>query len=381
MFNLDLFSLVSIASYGLLVLITVAAAPKQDFAEARQRQNLAWVALGTILAYAASSPWLFLAGWTASLVPVWLDKSYGPGPKIVNAMSVVAIAFGLLAAPGQSAAFLLLVLAAIMRKGVVPFQFWIPAAFETGSLPVLSLLLNGHLGAFLVIRFAVPLFPEAAAQYLSLLGILAILTSLYGAVVALVSRKPRRTLALLCASQAAFILAGLENRNVEGITGALLHWWVVAFATATLLAVYRSIEARSTEAAGLGGYLGFGYHAPRLAVFFAVGALALIGLPGTLGFAAEDLLFHGALESHPLLGFGLPLATALNAITALRLLAMLFFGRRGIHVPSIADALPRERWALTVPVVLLVAGGVFPAVMVALRAPVAGELAALLGGR
>ncbi len=381
MFQFDLFSLVSIASYALLVLITVAAAPKQDVSAARQRQDLALVTLGTILAYVASSPWLFLAGWTASLVPVWRDKSFGLGPRAVNALSVVAIALALLVTPGRSTSFLLLLLAAIMRKGVVPFHFWIPAAFENGSLPVLSLLLNGHLGAFLVIRFAVPMFPEAAAQYLSLLGTLAILTSLYGAVVALVSRRPRRTLALLCASQAAFILAGLGNRNVEGITGALLHWWVVAFATATLITVYRSLEVRSTQTAELGGFLGFGYHAPRLAVFFAVGALALIGLPGTLGFAAEDLLFHGALESHPLLGAGLPLATALNAITALRLFAMLFMGRRGIHVPMIADALPRERWALTLPVVLLVAGGVFPAVMVALRAPVARELAGLIAGR
>lgn len=381
MFLFDLFSLVSIAYYALLMLIILAAAPRQDFSGARARQDLAWVTLGTIVAYVAASPWLFVAGWTASLVPVWRDRTYGVAAKMVNAMSVAALAIGFSVAPGQSSAFLFLLLAVIMRKGIVPFQFWIPAAFEGGSLPVLSLILNGHLGAFLVIRFAVPMFPEAAGQYLSLLGILAILTSLYGAIVALVSRKPRRTLALLCASQAAFILAGLENRNVEGITGALVHWWVVAFATATLLAVYRSLEARSSEAVEPGGYLGYGYHAPRLAVFFAVGALALIGLPGTLGFAAEDLLFHGALESHPLLGVALPLATALNAITALRLFAVLFLGRRGIHVPAIADALPRERWALSVPVALLVAGGVVPSLVVSLRSPLAGQMAALLGGR
>jgi NADH-quinone oxidoreductase subunit M len=168
---------------------------------------------------------------------------------------------------------------------------------------------------------------------------------------------------------------------VEGITGALLHWWVVAFATTGLLCVYRALEARTTEAESPQGFLGLGYHAPRLAVFFAVSALALIGLPGTLGFAAEDLLFHGSLESHPLLGVGFPLATALNAITALRLLATLFRGRCGIHVPWIPDALPRERWALTVPVVLLVAGGIGPASLVGLRTPAAEWIVGLLAGR
>jgi NADH-quinone oxidoreductase subunit M len=279
------------------------------------------------------------------------------------------------------AGFFLLVLAVALRKGLFPFHFWIPRVFEGGPLPMLGLMLNGHLGAYLMLRFVIPLFPEAAQQHLSLLGVFAITTAVFAALLALVAHGPRRILGLLCASQAAFVLAGLENRNVEGITGALLHWWVVAFATTTLLAVYRTLEARSADAALPSGFRGFGYHAPRLAVFFAVAAVALVGLPGTLGFAAEDLLFHGALDSHLLFGLGLPLATALNAMTALRILASLFFGKRGIHVAPIPDALPRERWALTIPVVLLIAGGVFPAVLIGMRAPLAREIAALLGSR
>jgi NADH-quinone oxidoreductase subunit M len=183
---------------------------------------------------------------------------------------------------------------------------------------------------------------------------------------------------LLCTSQAAFILAGLENRNVEGITGALLQWWVVAFATTGLVLIYRGLEARTTEAAAPAGLLGLGFHAPRLAVFFSLCAFALVGLPGTLGFVAEDLLFHGSLESHPLLGIGLPVATALNAITALRLFTTLFLGRRGVHTPPIPDATPRERWAFTAPVAFLIAGGLGPAVLVSLRSPSAAWIAALL---
>ena len=376
MFLFDSFALVSLAAYALIVLITLASAPASDRS---QRQSLALVTAGTALAYAAASPWVFFAGWTISVLPIWLDRSYGALARAIQLLSVLVLALALVW-QGSGTAFLLMVLAVTLRKGVFPFHFWIPSAFEKGSLPVLNLLLNGHLGAYLMIRFAVPLYPEAAAQHLSLLGVLAISTSVYGAVVALVAYKPRRVLALLCASQAAFILAGLENRNVEGITGALLHWWVVAFATTALLAVYRAVEARTTEAESPQGFLGLAFHAPRLAVFFAVAAVALVGLPGTLGFAAEDLLFHGSLESHPLLGVGLPLATALNAITALRLVATLFFGRRGIHVPPIPDAFPRERFALTLPIFLLVAGGIFPAVLVALRTPVAENVARLLAG-
>jgi NADH:ubiquinone oxidoreductase subunit 4 (subunit M) len=273
------------------------------------------------------------------------------------------------------------VIAVLLRKGILPFHYWVNGAFENPRLSLFNLTFNSHLGAFLIIRFGVPMFTDMASSTLPFLGILAILTSVYMAVLALAERRPRRILALIFTSQASFILAGLENRNVEGITGALLHWWVVAFAGTAMLSVYRAIEVRSTEVESLQGFLGLGYHAPRLAVFFAVASLTLIGLPGTLGFVAEDLLFHGSIESHPLLGIGLPLATALNAITVFRLFATLFMGRRGLQVPRIADAMPRERWPLALAIVLLVAGGIVPGVLTALRVSSAHQIATLLTDR
>jgi NADH-quinone oxidoreductase subunit M len=116
-----------------------------------------------------------------------------------------------------------------------------------------------------------------------------------------------------------------------------------------------------------------------LAVFFLVCGLALVGLPGTLGYCAEDLLFHGALASHPLLGLSLLIATALNAIHLVRLYSHLFLGRRVDEVPGIPDALPRERWALAACVVFLVAAGVLPGKLVAWRAASAERLMQAFG--
>lgn len=387
MFRLDDLALVSMAAYTLLTLITVACAPRGDLGQ-RQRASLATVFAGTLLAYAAGNSWVFLAGWCATVWPtVWGFNPSSRGPRIALGASMVALAAGLFLAAfvggpvGHTGGFLATILAVLLRKGIFPFHSWVATAFEHDSLPHLNLLLNSHLGAYLMIRFAVSLFPDLASETLSLLGGLAIFTSIYTALLAIVAARPRRILALLSISQASFILAGLENRNVEGITGALVHWWVVAFATTALLAIYRSLEARTTEVGSPTGFLGLGYHAPRLGVFFTIAVLALVGLPGTLGFVAEDLLFHGSLESHPLLGIGLPLATALNAITGLRLMATLFLGKRGLHVAAISDALPRERWALTLPVVLLVAGGLAPGIWVALRTPSAESIARALAGR
>ena len=381
MFLMDSFSMVSIAGFLLIAAITLASAPPKDIA-GKNRSAIFWLIAGTVLAYSAGSIWIFLLGWALTTVPFRTGKSSGVLFASTAALAVAAVVgtFG----EGRNAqwmAFGGMVLAALLRKGIFPFHFWVPLLFEEAPLPAANLLLNSHMGAFLMIRFGFQQYPELSAQSLAFLSVLAIFTAVYAAFLALVATRPRRILALLCISQASFILAGLENRNVEGITGALVHWSVVALATTSLLTVYRSLEVRTMEVESPAGFLGLGFHAPRLAVFFAVAALTLVGLPGTLGFAAEDLLFHGSLESHPLLGIGLPLATALNAITALRLVATLFWGKRGIHVPAIPDAMPAERWALTLPLVLLVAGGISPALFIGLRSPSAHWIAEMLGGR
>jgi NADH-quinone oxidoreductase subunit M len=389
LFNLDSFALVSIAVYTLLWVIAVAAAPRRDLLKGGLA-NLAIGLIGTWIAYASGSIWMFVAGWFISIVPTLRkDSNVGLIPKLALVVSTGTLALGaaMVSASGSETpaggtmhrvAFGAFVIAALLRKGMFPAHVWVVSAFDTGSLPGLGLLLNSHLGPYLLIRFAMPMLPINANEAMTWIGLLSLLTAVFTAVRALTEHKPRRILALLCVSQASFILAGLENRNVEGITGALVHWWVVAFATTGMIAVYRALEARSTEVESPRGFLGFAVPAPRLAVFFAICGLAVVGLPGTLGFTAEDLLFHGSLETHPWLGIALPLATALNAITVLRLFATLFLGRPVSHATPIPDARPAERWALTASVVFLVLGGIAPSLMIAMRSSAAATLASLL---
>jgi NADH-quinone oxidoreductase subunit M len=81
--------------------------------------------------------------------------------------------------------------------------------------------------------------------------------------------------------------------------------------------------------------------------------LASGGLPLTLGYYGENLLLHGILETHSQLGIVLPLVTALNAFHVLRLFARLFLGRPIQATRGLSDALPRERWALTLALLFL----------------------------
>jgi NADH-quinone oxidoreductase subunit M len=142
-----------------------------------------------------------------------------------------------------------------------------------------------------------------------------------------------------------------------------------------LFGILRLLEVRFGENLTASRHLGLAEHAPRLAVFFVVFGLALVGLPGTLSFCSQDLLIHGTLASHPLTGLLLPIATAMNAVSVFRLFTRLFLGKRRTGFTLMADALPRERWILTAGVLFVVLGGLFPNVIVAQRSAEAGEQA------
>jgi len=340
----------------------------------------------TLLAYSTENLLVLLAAWILSTIPFflrrWFQARIGrPRIALLLSSAALALAIALIAAsghaisidglkgrsPGGMTAFGLLVVAVIFRKGICPAHAWVADAVDGGPAIPTALLLNGHFGALLVAKLIVPLFPRSSDNLFPLLSYLAIATALYVAIRALTENSPRRLLAFLALSQSACILAGLESRTAEGISGALVHWFVVTVSTMGLLGILRLLEVRFGENLTASKHLGLAEHAPRLAVSFAVFGLALVGLPGTLSFCSQDLLIHGTLMSHPLTGLLLPIATAMNAVSVFRLFTRLFLGKRRTGFTLMADALPRERWILAAGVLFVVLGGLFPNAIVAQR--------------
>jgi NADH-quinone oxidoreductase subunit M len=332
----------------------------------------------TLLAYSTGNLLVLLGAWILSIVPfLWAaglrPRTWRPMVGLLSSSLAIALAIGFMVArtgvsaishlkgqsPGGVLAFTLLIIAAIFRKGIIPAQAWVADAADSGPLVPTALVLNGHFGALLVVKLIVPLFPETDHLF-PVLSYLAIATAVFVAIRALAENSPRRLLAFLALSQSACILSGLESRTAEGITGALVHWVVVTVSTVGLFGILRLLEVRFGENLSASKHLGLAEHAPRLAVSFAILGLALVGLPGTLGFCSQDLLIHGTLTTHPLTGLLLPIATAMNAVSFFRLFSRLFLGKRRTGFTVMADALPRERWILTGIVLFLVLGGLFP---------------------
>jgi len=364
--------LFSCLTFGAIVLL-----PRRD-SETGTTAGILVLLGSTLLAYSTGNLLVLLGAWILSILPfLWAGwfraRKWRPMAGLLSSSLAIALAIGFMVArtgvssisplkgqsPGGVAAFTLLVVAAIFRKGIIPAQAWVADAAESGPLVPTALLLNGHFGALLVVKLIVPLFPETDHLF-PVLSYLAIATAVFVAIRALRENSPRRLLAFLALSESACILTGLESRTAEGTTGALVHWVVVTVSTVGLFGILRLLEVRFGENLSASKHLGLSEHAPRLAVSFAILGLALVGLPGTLGFCSQDLLIQGTLTTHPLTGLLLPIATAMNAVTFFRLFSVLFLGKRRTGFTVMADALPRERWILAGIVLFVVLGGLFP---------------------
>jgi NADH-quinone oxidoreductase subunit M len=371
--------------FSCLALGATLIVPKRDCGPATI-SGILFILGSTLLAYSTKNLLVLLAAWILSTIPffvkAWFDAStWRPRTALFLSSLSLAAAVALIVtsshsisinaekgqSPGGMTAFGLLVVAVIFRKGICPAHAWVADAAAGGPAIPTALFLNGHFGALLVAKVIVPLFGRSTGSLFPLLSYLAIATALYVAVRALTENSPRRLLAFLALSQSACILAGLESRTEEGITGALVHWFVVTVSTMGLMGILRLLEVRFGENLTASKHFGLAEHAPRLAVSFAIFGLALVGLPGTLSFCSQDLLIHGTLMSHPLTGLLLPIATAMNAVSVFRLFTRLFLGKRRTGFTLMADALPRERWTLAAGVLFVVLGGLFPNVIVAQR--------------
>lgn len=379
--------------FSCLTLASTLMLPKRD-CNVPTMGGILFILGATLAAYFTDNLAVFLAGWILTTIPFLLRSWFRASswrPPIALVLSSLALALAIVfisasghalsiqalkgQSPGGTAAFGLLAAAVILRKGICPAQAWVADLAQGGSAIPTALLLNGHFGALLVARLILPLFPRTAGNLFPVLSWFAMATALYVAIRALTENSPRRLLSFIALSQSAVILAGLESRTPEGITGALVHWFVVTVSTVGLFGILRLLEVRFGENLTASRHLGLAQHAPRLAVSFVVFGLALVGLPGTLSFCSQDLLIHGTLMSHPVTGVVLPIATALNAVSVFRLFARLFLGKRRTGFTHMADALPRERWTLAAGLSFVVLGGLFPNLIVAQRSAEADAVA------
>ena len=231
----------------------------------------------------------------------------------------------------QSWLFVLFAFAFAIKVPVFPFHTWLPDAHVQaptgGSVILAGVLLK--MGTYGLVRFCLPFFPSASASHTVLIGILAVIGIVYGALVSRAQSDAKKLVAYSSVSHLGFVVLGIFAVTLESIQGAMIQMINHGISTGALFLIVGMLyERRHTLL--MADYGGIAKSVPVLTFFMVLTALASAGLPGLNGFVGEFLILVGAFSSDApgmqVLTVIATLGVILAAVYLLWMLSRMFFG-------------------------------------------------------
>jgi NADH-quinone oxidoreductase subunit M len=403
--GVDGLSLVLVLLTTLLTFISILA----SFAPIRTRVKEYMIAflvleVGMLGVFLALDLFLFYVFWEVVLVPMYLIIGIWGGANRIYAtikfviytlvgsllmlVAILALAWSYQQATGtwqgafdyqtllakgvdptlQMWAFLGFFLAFAIKVPMWPFHTWLPDAHTeaptAGSVILAGVLLK--LGGYGLIRFNLPLFPEATHDLAPLVIALSIIGMLYGAIVAIRQPDLKRLIAYSSVSHMGFVTLGIFVLGEQGLQGAIFQMVAHGVITGALFLLVGVIYERThdrtiAKMGGLGGRL------PVFATLLVFFSLASAGLPGLAGFVGEFLVLLGAVDYQAIVGFVAALTIIFAAVYLLFMVQNTIFGDlsdflRGLG-SKLTDVDRMEAMTLAPLVVLTVLLGLFPALV------------------
>jgi NADH-quinone oxidoreductase subunit M len=226
-----------------------------------------------------------------------------------------------LSSPQQSVVFVLLFYGLAVRMALFPFHAWLPMVAQHGPLATICVYLVGFkVGIYALLRFVLPLLPDAAQEWKRFVVLLGVAGMFYGALLALMQINLRRMLAFAAVSHSAMLVIGVFCLNPPGLEGSLILAINFGVAASGLLFV-SGVLFRSTGTTYLPRLGGMFDALPLLGLTFLLAALSTMAMPGTPGFDAAHLILEGAIETHH---WGLAVAIATGSVASAAFLLWAF---------------------------------------------------------
>jgi NADH-quinone oxidoreductase subunit M len=356
--------------------------------------NLLVTLAGVVGVFLALDLFLFFVFWEAMLVPMYFiisiwgheNRTYAAikffiftqGSGLFMLVAILALVFVhhagsgtwsfdyfdlLNASIGSTSALWLMLgffIAFVVKLPAVPFHTWLADA-HTEAPTAGSVILAGVLlktGAYGLLRFVVPLFPQAAASFAPFAMILGVVGILYGAILAFAQDDFKRLVAYSSISHMGFVLLGVFAWNTWALQGAVMQMIAHGISTAALFMLAGIMQERlhTRDMRQMGGLWAI---APRMGAMVLFFAIASLGLPGLANFVGEFLVLLGAYQVNIVLTVLAVLGIITAAAYALILVQRSFHGepRQGA---VIADLCARELAAMSAMIVFAVLLGLYP---------------------
>ena len=266
------------------------------------------------------------------------------------------------------AGFALLLVGLGFKVAAVPFHVWTPDVYQGAPSPVTAFMASASKAAAFaaLLRVFFSTFSTHATDWRPIIWVLAVLTMVVGAVLAVVQRDVKRMLAYSSINHAGFILVAVEANTERGVAGALFYLLAYAFMVIGSFAVVTLVCRRGDHAHDLDDYRGLSGERPVLALAFTVFLLSQAGVPLTAGFFAKFYVIGAAADAESYALAVIAMITAvISAFLYLRIIVTMYFqgeevegdaatGRQRIAIPFGAGL------SLAVAVLFTLAVGILP---------------------
>jgi NADH-quinone oxidoreductase subunit M len=377
---------------------------------------LAWMlgleglALGV---FAATDAFLFYLLFEATLAPIYfLIGSYGSGSRtyaavkfliynLAGGMLMLASIVGLYYVSGRHGApsyllsdltgldlgpgtekllFLGFMAAFAIKAPLFPFHTWLPdaAASATPSTSVLMVSVIDKVGTFGMLRWCLGLFPGATEWATPVVIVLAVISVVYGALLAIGQDDLRRLVAFTSVSHFGFIILGIFAVTSTATAGSTLYMFNHGLSTAALFIVTGIMIARRGSAS-IADFGGVQKVAPVLAGMLLVAGLSSLSLPGLAPFVSEFMVMAGTYPRYPAAAIISVIAIVLAALYILVMYQRTMTGPLREDNASITDLKPLEMASLAPAVVLMIGLGFFPQPMLNVINPAVDATLAHIG--
>jgi NADH-quinone oxidoreductase subunit M len=262
--------------------------------------------------------------------------------------------------------FALFALAFLIKAPAFPLHGWMPDTYRATPIPVLiglSAVLS-KLGAYGFLRIVLPLLPDASVHFQEIMICIAVVSILYGSVLAFSQDEARLVVGYSSIAQLGFIILGIFSLDPKGADGAVFQMVNHGLVVAPLFLIIAVLAARAGGSERLSGLGGMATRAPVLAALLLIVTFATLAMPGSGNFVGELLILFGIFNTKFVLGVVASLGVVLASVYMIRFFQRAMHGREGPGVQS-RDILPAGPDLFTIAplVAVIVALGVYPQVV------------------
>jgi NADH-quinone oxidoreductase subunit N len=294
----------------------------------------------------------YLYGYSSSITFAGIQTSItgGSGNDIFLLLGIAFISVGLL-----------------FKVGAVPFHAWSPDVYQGAPTAITGFMAAAtKVAAFgAILRIYYVAFANDEWQWKPVLIVIAIVTMVFGSVVAISQRDVKRMLAYSSIAHAGFLLAGVIALSKSGLEASIFYLLVYGLATLGAFGIVTLVRDSSGEVTDLNRWSGLGKRSPIIATAFAIDLLSFAGIPLTSGFIGKFSIFSAAYESGStaILIAGV-LSSAIAAFFYIRVIVLMFFKDPVEDGTSVVIPSGLTTTTISITSVLTLVLGIYPAPLI-----------------